>query len=50
MTDRAEQEMAKKVIPVTFENLKTYGLQAFDEREVFFDVHKEDSGRGIVRR
>ena len=41
MTDRAEQEMAKKVIPVTFENLKTYGLQAFDEREVFLMCTKK---------
>lgn len=35
MTDRTQKEQEKRSIPVTFENLRTYGIEAFDEQEVF---------------
>lgn len=41
MTDRAETEQEKYTIPVTFENLRTYGLEAFDGQEVFLLCSKK---------
>lgn len=49
MTDKEEQEKSSSQIPVTFENLKLYGLRMFDEQEVFLlcskrvrEEYKED--------
>lgn len=41
MTDRAETEQEKYTIPVTFENLRVYGLEAFDGQEVFLLCSKK---------
>lgn len=41
MTDRTETEREKHIIPVTFENIKMYGLEAFDEQEVFLLCSKK---------
>ena len=35
MTDRTEMEQKRYTIPVTFENVRMYGLDAFDNQEVF---------------
>ena len=41
MTDRTQKEQEKRSIPVTFENLRTYGIEAFDEQEVFLMCTKK---------
>ena len=41
MTDSTQKEQEKRSIPVTFENLRTYGIEAFDEQEVFLMCTKK---------
>ena len=41
MTDRTQKKQEKRSIPVTFENLRTYGIEAFDEQEVFLMCTKK---------
>lgn len=41
MTDRTETEQERYTIPVTFENVRTYGLDAFDNQEVFLLCSKK---------
>ena len=46
MTDRTQKEQEKRSIPVTFENLRTYGIEAFDEQEVFLMCTKKIRDEG----